>query len=130
MMPKMLRRDEAGAAAIEMAVALPILIGFLYGIMQIGMIMAADAGMQHALGEGARMATLYPTPGAASIRSKIESKVFGPYVGSYTFYDPTTVKAGTTKYMDLRITFKVQPTFLFVTAPEINFQRTKRVYIT
>ena len=57
-MIRRLKRDEQGAAAVEMALALPVLIIFIYGIFQIGMVMAASAGMQHALGEGARLATI------------------------------------------------------------------------
>jgi Flp pilus assembly protein TadG len=53
-----LRREERGAATIEMAIALPTLIVFLWGIFQVGVAFQAKAGMQHALGEGARLATL------------------------------------------------------------------------
>ena len=37
----------------------PMLLLFVYGIFQFGVILQANAGMQHALGEGARLATLY-----------------------------------------------------------------------
>ena len=53
-----LKRDERGAAAIEMAIVLPVLILFIYGIFQVGILYQANAGMQHALGEGARFAVL------------------------------------------------------------------------
>ena len=49
-----LQRDERGAAAIEMALALPVLVTMIYGIFQVGLLYQANAGMQHALGEGAR----------------------------------------------------------------------------
>src|SRR5688572_1519973 len=91
-----LRRDERGAATIEMAIALPTLILFLWGIFQVGVAFQAKAGMQHALGEGARLATLCynPTPGAGcsvpsndAIEAKITDRVFGTKVG--TFSEPT-----------------------------------------
>jgi len=64
---KLLRRNEKGAAAIEMAIALPVLLVMIYGIFQVGLIFQANAGMQHALGEGARYATLcVPTSGGCS----------------------------------------------------------------
>ena len=56
---KLLRRNERGAAAIEFAIAVPILIVCIYGIFQVGLLYEANAGMQHALGEGARAASLY-----------------------------------------------------------------------
>ena len=67
---------------IEMAIALPMLILFIYGIFQVGVVFQANAGMQHALGEGARLATLCynptPRPAAAcrantTIKDKIDA---------------------------------------------------------
>ena len=72
-----IRADQRGAAAIEMAFALPVLLLFVYGIFQFGVILQANAGMQHALGEGARYATLYPKPADSLIVTKMGDKVFG-----------------------------------------------------
>lgn len=125
-----IRREESGAAVVEMALSLPILLLMIYGMFQVGVIMAADAGIQHALGEGARMATLYPTPTDANIKTKMQSKVFGMYIGSYTVADPTTVSSGATKYKDLTVTYTVTPNFLFFNGPAITLNRSKRVYLT
>ena len=81
MMLKILRRDEEGAAAIEFAIAVPILVTMLYGIFQVGLLFQANAGMQHALGEGARYATLCLSPTStgctvptdANIKAKINA---------------------------------------------------------
>lgn len=131
-MIRRLKRDEQGAAAVEMALALPVLIVFIYGIFQVGMVMAASAGMQHALGEGARLATIYPYPTDATVKTRIENKIFGTYIGNYTVDDPADLKngAGTTYAKDLRVTYTVTPNFLFFTAPPITLVRTKRVYLS
>ena len=65
----LLRRCQRGAAVIEFALTVPILVLIIYGIFQVGLLFQANAGMQHALGEGARYATLcMPTStGATSI---------------------------------------------------------------
>ena len=125
-----IRREESGAAVVEMALSLPILLVMIYGMFQVGVIMAADAGMQHALGEGARMATLYPTPTDANIKSKMEAKVFGMFIGTYTIPNPTTVSSGATKYKDLSVSYTVTPNFLFFNGPAITLNRSKRVYLT
>ena len=125
-----IRTDERGASAVELALSLPILLTFIFGMMQVGMIMAADAGMQHALGEGARMATIYPTPTDAAIQTKITNKVFGTYVGAYNVAAPVTVNAGTSKYKTLSVSYTVTPNFLFFTGPPITLNRSKRVYLT
>jgi Flp pilus assembly protein TadG len=130
MIARHIRKDERGAAAVEMALTLPVLLTMIYGMLQVGMIMAADAGMQHALGEGARLATLYPTPADTAITAKISGKVFGPYVGAYTVSDPVTTTAGSSKYKDLQVSYTVTPNFLFFNGPPITLTRTKRVYLS
>ena len=131
-MTRRINRDESGAAAVEMALALPVLILFIYGIFQIGMIMAASAGMQHALGEGARLATIYPYPNDASVKTRIQDKVFGTYIGSYVVADPADVTngVGTVFAKDLSVTYTVTPNFLFFSAPPVTLVRTKRVYLS
>lgn len=125
-----LRADERGSSAVEMALSLPILLTFIFGMMQVGMMMAADAGMQHALGEGARLATIYPTPTDTAIKAKITAKVFGTYIGSYAVSDPLTTTVGTSRFKDLKVTYTVTPNFLFFSVPPITLTRTKRVYLS
>jgi hypothetical protein len=133
-----LLRDQAGAAAIEAAFALPILILLIYGIFQVGVAFQASAGMQHALGEGARYATLFPEPDNDLIKTRIQSKVFGVGVGSFSeptvtnqceTSGPNVCASGTnSSYKDLSVTFTMTPNFLFFTGPQIALTRTKRVY--
>ena len=52
-----LASDENGAAAVEMALALPILIVMIWVFVQLAQIYRAIAGIQQALGQGARFAT-------------------------------------------------------------------------
>lgn len=124
-----LGRDDKGAAAIEMAFALPVLLLFVYGIFQLGVILQANAGMQHALGEGARYATLYPKPADSAIVSKMSDKVFGMNVG--TFGTPTVTTPSTavcTNCRLLTVTYSVTPSFLLFNGPPISITRTKQVY--
>ena len=124
---KIIRRDEKGAAAIEMAFALPILLLFVYGIFQFGVILQSNAGMQHALGEGARLATLFPKPADSVIVARMSDKVFGMNVG--TFSTPTvTAPTGCASCRDLTVSYTVTPNFLLFNGPPITITRTKRVY--
>jgi Flp pilus assembly protein TadG len=138
-----LRTNEEGAAVVEFAFAMPILIMFIWGIAQFGMVMAADAGIQNALGEGARIATIFPTPNNTTIRQRMEDSLFGDFLGSYTITAPaitnvtrTTTTGGVTsttvigRYIDLNITYTVTPNFLFFNGPVITMPRSKRVYIS
>ena len=58
-----LSRDDRGAAAVEMAFALPIFVVMIWAFVQLAQVYRAVAGMQQALGEGARYATLCLNPG-------------------------------------------------------------------
>lgn len=129
-----LRKNERGAAAIEMAIAIPVLTLFLYGIFEIGVCCEAIAGMQHGLGEGARYATLCLTPNSSGtctipaddqIKAVINNKVFGTGMG--TFSQPTITD--NTGYKDLSVTFTMPMNFLFFTGPTITLTQTKRVYL-
>ena len=125
-----LSRDDRGVATIEMALTLPILLTFIYGIFQIGVILAANAGMQHALGEGARYATLFPTPTNEQIAARIEAKKFGVHVGTWTAAAVADPATGSSGYRDLSIGYSVTPNFLFFNGPVISWTRQKRVYLS
>ena len=60
-----LSRDDRGAATVEMAFALPVLVIMLYAFVQLAEVYRAVAGMQQALGEGSRYATLCLTQSAS-----------------------------------------------------------------
>jgi len=125
-----LKRDDRGAAAIEMALALPILVSMIYGLFQVGLLYQANAGMQHALGEGARMATLYErytsnnVPTDAAIKSRMTTKLFGKGDGAFTVADPVTG----TGYKDLSITYTKKMNFIFFNGPTVTLTRSKRAY--
>ena len=124
-----LRRDDGGAAAIEMAFGLPVLLLFIYGIFQFGVILQANAGMQHALGEGARFATIFPAPSDEDILERVNDNVFGMNVGE--FGEPTIstpAASECTNCRELQVTYSVAPDFVFFSLPEITLTRTKRVY--
>lgn len=124
-----LRRDERGVAAVEMAFALPILLLFVYGIFQFGVILQANAGMQHALGEGARFATIFPKPADSAIVTKMSNSVFGMNIGTFGTPTVTTPDASVcTNCRLLTVTYSVTPNFVFFNGPAISLTRTKRVY--
>lgn len=126
-----LKRDERGAAAIEMAIALPVLVSMIYGMFQVGLLYQANAGMQHALGEGARYATICvpvsgacTTPTNAQIKTRIQDKLFGKGDGNFTVADPVPG----TGFRDLSISYSKKMNFVFIGGPTITLNRSKRAY--
>lgn len=130
-------RDEDGAAAIEMAFAIPVLIVMLYAFVQLAEVYRAVAGIQQALGQGARYATLCINPGAtgcsapsaSSVKTQIQNSVFGIGPGTFTVPDPVSGTDGTGSYYDLTVNYTQPTTLLLFPGPTINVSRSKRVWI-
>jgi Flp pilus assembly protein TadG len=132
-----IRRDEMGVAAIEMAFALPILIVMIWMFVQLAQVYRALAGIQQALGEGARYATLCLTPSSTGctsptpteVKTKIETSVYGIGPGSFTVPVPTSGNSGTSGYYDLTVNYTQPTNLLLFPGPTITVSRSKRVWI-
>jgi Flp pilus assembly pilin Flp len=124
-----LRRDERGAAVIETAFALPALIVMVWAVVQLGLVFRAMSGIQHALGEGARLATLYPQPTDDAIQDKIEASVYGIGPGDFDIPDPVPGTDNGSAYLDLQVTYTQQTDMLFLPGPTITVSRSKRVWV-
>ncbi|MCM8557192.1 TadE/TadG family type IV pilus assembly protein [Sphingomicrobium sediminis] len=118
-------KDVHGAAAIELAFALPIFIVMLWMVVQLGLVFRAVAGMQHALGEGARLAVIYPTPTHNDLVNEIEDRVYGIGPGNFTIATPVNGNG----YVDLSVTYNQKTDLLFLPGPDVSLTRNKRVYI-
>lgn len=127
--------DVRGSSAIEFVIAVPVLVSFVWGIFQVALLFEANAGIQNALGEGARYATLYVPantgpPTDALILAKITSSKFG--TGNGTFYTAcpetciTTDAAAHTKL--ITVTYSQPMSFLFVDGPDVTLTASKLVY--
>jgi Flp pilus assembly protein TadG len=131
-------RDESGAAAVEMAFALPVLVVMLCAFIQLAEVYRAVAGMQQALGEGARYATLClsqsasgcTAPTSAQIKTKINASVYGIGPGTFTVTDPALGTSGTAAYYDLSVTYSQPTTLLMFPGPTMTLTRNKRVWIS
>jgi len=132
-----LHEDEDGAAAIELAFALPILIMLIWMMVQLGEVFQAAAGMQHALGEGARYATLClnptnngcTTPSADAIADKMNDAVYGIGPGTFAITPPAKSVDGSASYYDLTVSYSQGTSLLFLPGPTISFSRSKRVWV-
>ncbi|MDP9422308.1 MAG: pilus assembly protein [Pseudomonadota bacterium] len=123
-----LAADQAGTSAVEFAVSVPVLVMLIWGIAQVGLLYEANAGMQHALGEGARLATIYPTPDDTAIQNKITSAKFG--LGNGTWGTPTITTNATAKTKTITVTYSQPTDFLFVPGPNVSLSASKVVYLS
>jgi len=132
-----LLRNDKGAAAIETAFALPVMVVMIWMFVQLDQVYRATAGIQQGLGQGARYATLClnpsatgcTTPTATQIKTKISTSVYGTGPGSFTVADPVPGTSGTSKYFDLTISYTQPTNMLLFPGPTVNLSRSKRVWV-
>jgi Flp pilus assembly protein TadG len=122
-------RDCArGSAAAEFALAVPVLVLFLAGIAQLGILFAANAGLQQAVGEGARLATIYPRPADAAIVTRIQNAAVALNASSL---DTPTLTHGTANgvpYVDISLSYHPKLNFVLFAGPQITMTKTRRAY--
>lgn len=116
---------SGGSATIEFAIAGPILIMMIFGMFQFGIVLQANAGVQHALGEAARYATIFPTPSDAELQARITSKKFGPGNGTW---GASSITSGTgTK--TISITYTQPLDWVFFTST-VTLNKSKVIYLS
>lgn len=130
------RMGDEGTAAIEMAVALPVVVTLIIGIVSIGQLFMANAGMAHALGQGARAANICSAQGTngctlpttTAIIAKMNNDVFGKWNGTWDTpqVDSSTASSG---YITLTVGYHQNMFYGMVGGPRINLSRNKVVYL-
>jgi Flp pilus assembly protein TadG len=126
-------RDSDGAAVVEFALSVPILTLFMWGLFQFGMVLLANAGAQSALGEGARLATVYVPansgpPSDDTILAQITSHKFGTQDGTWS--NPSIVTDTVAGTKTITVTYSQPTSFLFFQGPTVTFTKTKVVNLS
>jgi len=129
--------NESGVAAIETAFALPVLVVMLWMMVQLAQVYCALAGIQQALGEGARYATLCLNPSATGcsvptatqVQTRINNSVFRIGSGTFAVAAPVTGSSGSSNYYDLTVNYTQPTNLIFFPGPTINLSRSKRVWV-
>ena len=125
-----LRTDKAGSAAVEFALAVPVLLLFVVGVIQLGLLFSARAGMASGVNEGARYANIFPTPTDAQIVDRINQKRF---MVQSAHLQPTLLVHGTANgvpYIDITMTYSAPLNFIFFSTPPVTLKQTRRVYLS
>ena len=117
-----------GATAVEFVLAAPVVVLFLVGFLQIGMLGMAKAGLSQAVESGARYATIYPRPTNAQISAKILSSGYGLNAANVT--GPTFVQGTSagSPYIDITMTYRQSLDFGFFSLGPIELRHTRRAY--
>ncbi len=128
-MIRQLVRSRSGAAAAEFAIVVPVLIMVLFAILQFGMLFFANAGVQNAVGEGARMATLWPRRTQAQITSEITASRFGVNPNQLSAPVFNYGRAGGQDFVEITLSYEAEMEFLFFEVPTVTLTHTRRAYL-
>lgn len=125
-----LRNCTSGATAIEFAFAAPVLVMLMIGVLQLGMVLHANGGMRHAVGEGVRLAKVYP--------SATETQVLEEVKSSYSGINPANVKtltfdrgstAAGARLATISMSYEVDLVIPFAPVPPILLSQSRTVYL-
>jgi len=128
MMPLLRRRE--GVAAVEMALALPVIMAMILGILSSGSMFFSQNELNHAVGEAARYATISPQPS--------DEQILAMALKSYNGTDPlkaaqVTISHGHTatymNYIDIKATVQSSLYVVFFRVPGITLVSSKRAYV-
>ena len=127
---KKLADDVRGSSAVEFALSAGILVLMLVGIAQVGILFMANAGLRHAVGEGARLSTIFPAPDDAAIVAKVTSARFGVNPAYITDGGPQVTR-GTENgadFTEVTMTYSVPLNFIFFQIPGVTLTETRRAF--
>jgi Flp pilus assembly protein TadG len=130
-------RDRRGISALEFGLISPVFLFMIIGIGQMGILFEAQAGLRHAVAEGARYATIYvpnstgvaTRPTNAQIIAKVTSSKYGL---NASYITGPTITSGTSNgatYLDITMSYAVPLDFVFYHPPAVTLTETRRAYV-
>lgn len=129
---KHISTNDAGAAAVEFALAAPLFLLMVYGVMQLGQMYLNNAALRNAVEAGARRASYYvPPPGVAdqNISDAVAANYFG--LDSSQLVGPKIIRgtANGSNYIDVTLSYNQSINFVFFQFPAITLTETRRTYV-
>ncbi len=125
-----LLKDTRGAAVIEFAFALPVIAIIMVGILQMGLVLHASAGIQHAVSEGIRFARVNPEASDAEVEQHAREALVGidrEGVTLLTFARETSEAEITSGTIEME--YEIAPVIPFVPLPPFVVSQTETSYL-
>jgi Flp pilus assembly protein TadG len=124
-----LASNARAAALVEFALVTPVLFAMLIGIVQLGILFLANAGLTSAVEDAARYATIYPRPTQSAITSRITSNRWGLNPANITGPTVTFNTTAAPKYVDISMSYDVTINYV-LGSRTITLTQSRRAYCT
>ncbi|WP_427969743.1 TadE/TadG family type IV pilus assembly protein [Altererythrobacter sp.] len=125
-----LNGDRQGTVGLEFAMAIPVLVSLLLGILQFAMFLHAGGAMRNAMGEGLRLAKVNPTATAEQVYTRTKDKFVGVDQSGITKLEFTRGKySNGASYGRLVMSYKLEPVMPFMPIPPLVIEEEKEIYL-
>ncbi|WP_164931308.1 TadE family protein [Erythrobacter sp. HKB08] len=128
-MLRALTADREGSSTVDFAYALPVLVAFMLGIVQMGVTLHSSGALRHAAGEGVRLAKVNPDATETEVLDRVRSELTAmdrDKITSLTFERGTSDGAD---YGRVSINYEVEPIVPFLPIPTITLSESKQAYL-
>jgi|KBSSwiS6_1023812.scaffolds.fasta_scaffold42009_2 Flp pilus assembly protein TadG len=121
--------DRRGAAVLEFALVAPVLFTMLLGIVVLGILFLAQAGLRSAVEDAARFATIWPRPTQADIEARITARRFGMDPANIVAPTITFNTTASPNYVTITMGYNITINYILGTKT-IALTETRRAYVT
>lgn len=123
-------RDGQGSLGFEFAIAMPILVTIMLGVLQFGMALHASGAMRNAMDAGLRYAKLDPSATAAQVYAETKDTLVGVDQSGITKLEFTRGTATNgASFGKLIMEYKMTPLMPFAPIPDIILSEEKQIYL-
>jgi Flp pilus assembly protein TadG len=121
--------DCRGATMLEFALVVPVLLAMLLGIVMLGMVFLAQAGLRSAVEDAARYATIWPRPSQTEIEARIAARRFGMDPANIVAPTVTFNTSSSPNYVTISMGYNLTINYL-LGSKTISLTETSRAYVT
>lgn len=123
-----LSSNRRGGAVSDFALVVPIWLTVAFGLFNAGRLYMARAGIQNALGETARQATLWPRRDNATLTATFNRTRFGTFASEPCTLSFATGTSNGQTFIDLNVSYTPSFWLLFVRVSPVTMSFSRRAY--
>lgn len=124
-----LTMDDSGAVVADFALTISVVLTVIFAMFQFGIIFIANAGLQNAVGDAARLATLWPRRSQEQLAAQLTLSHFGLSAANLSTPTFTYGTSNGSDYVDISQSYNAQLNFAFFDYPTITLHQTRRAYL-
>lgn len=122
-------RDQRGVAAVEFALAIPIIATVIIGGMNFGIYYMSKNSVDYAVDEAARYAAIYPTPTTTEIEKRFNDRLTRSFEQDRLKIEVVAGNSGSLNYVDVKANASVDIDLAFMSFGAVPITSERRVYV-